>query len=75
MGSEGGDTTQRPGMMPGVAATMAQSCGTNGTPHPMLAKVGSAGSGGRTLHSPQVGIGVGGKGTVQLLSGEATVML
>lgn len=42
MGTEGGDTTQRPGMMPRVAATMALSCGTNGTPHPMLAKVGSA---------------------------------
>uniref|UniRef100_A0A8C0U4U4 WAP domain-containing protein n=1 Tax=Cyanistes caeruleus TaxID=156563 RepID=A0A8C0U4U4_CYACU len=45
MDTEGGDMAQTPGMMPEVAATLAQSCGTNGTPHPMLARVGSAGSG------------------------------
>lgn len=75
MGSEGEDTAQRPGLMLGVAATMAQSCGTIGT-HACqggLCRVW----GGDTLHctAPRWALEWGGKGTVQPPSGEATIML
>lgn len=76
MGGEGGDTAQRPGMTPGAAATMAQSCGTSGTPHPMLARVGSARSGVRThCTAPRWALEWGGEGTVRPASGEATIVL
>lgn len=61
-GSEGGEVAQRPGM---AAATMAQSCGTNGTLTPC--------SPGWAL--PGVGLEWGGKGTVRSPSGEATILL
>lgn len=50
---------QRPGVMPAVAATTAQSCGTKRDPSPHVCQCGLCqGWGGDTLHSPQVGTGV-----------------
>lgn len=59
MGTEGGDTAQRPGVMPGLAAAMAQGCGTKRDPSPYVCKRGLCRArGGDTLHSPQLGTGV-----------------